>query len=151
MNHSIKQRVYLYQVEYSYSFYVDIPFTNGEFNSMLFRDMNVDDIECDESILVFKRSKEVDSINFKNAIILPFELPEFEKDIEEMIIEEGFGNDYFGNLIIQNYPNLQSIIVKKNLLQNLKSLKICNCEKLKTIVFEEGVFYIVKKVIIEST
>ena len=56
-------------------------------------------------------SKEVDSINFKNAIIqslLPFELPEFERDIEEMIIEEGFGNDYYGNLIIHNYPNLQS-------------------------------------------
>ena len=34
-------------------------------------------------------TKEVDSINFKNAIIqsqLPFELPEFENDIEEMII-----------------------------------------------------------------
>ena len=31
---------------------LDIPFTNGEFNSMLFRDMNVDDIECDESIVV---------------------------------------------------------------------------------------------------
>ena len=61
-------------------------------------------------------TKEVDSINFKNAIIqyqLPFELPEFEKDIEEMIIEEEFGNNYYGNLIIQNYPNLQSIIVKK--------------------------------------
>ena len=49
-------------------------------------------------------SKEVDSINFKNAIIqsqLPFELPEFEKDIEEMIIEEKFGNDYYGDLVIQ--------------------------------------------------
>ena len=75
---------------------------------MLFRDKNVDDIECDESIVVFNITKEVDSINFKNAIILPFELPEFEKDIQEMIIEEGFGNDYYGNLIIQNYPNLQS-------------------------------------------
>ena len=34
-------------------------------------------------------TKEVDSINFKNAIIqsqLPFELPGFEKDIQEMII-----------------------------------------------------------------
>ena len=51
--------------------------------------MNVDDIECDESIIVFSITKEVDSINFKNAIIqsiLPFELPGFEKDIEEMII-----------------------------------------------------------------
>ena len=126
---------------------------------MLFRDKNVDDIECDESILVFNISKEVDSINFKTAIIqlqqLPFELPEFEKDIEEMIIEERFGNDYFGNLIIQNYPNLQSIIVKNDSLSNLNSLKICNCEKLKTIEVEDGnrgggTFKNVKNVIIES-
>ena len=65
---------------------------------MLIRELNVDDIECDESIVVFNITKEVDSINFKNAIIqlkqLPFELPEFEKDIEEIIIEEEFGNDY---------------------------------------------------------
>ena len=94
---------------------------------------------------------EVDSINFKNAIIqsqLPFELPEFEKDIEEMIIEEDFGNDYFGNLIIQNYPNLQSIVVKKKSLQNLNSLKICNCEKLKSIEIGNDAFYEMKNVVI---
>ena len=121
--------------------------------------VNIDDIEGDESIIVFLQSKEVDSINFKNAIIqlqqLPFELPGFEKDIEEMIIEEGFGNYYIGNLVIENYPNLQSIIVKKNSLQNLNSLKICSCEKLRTIEIEDGdwgkgVFYNVKNVIIES-
>ena len=96
---------------------------------------------------------EVDSTNFKNAIIksrLPFELPEFQIDIEEVIIEEDFGNDYFGNLVIQNYPNLQSIIVKKNSLKNLNSLKICNCEKLKTIKTEEDAFINVKNVIFES-
>ena len=126
---------------------------------MLFRDKNVDDIECDESIVVFNITKEVDSINFKNAIIqsqLPFELPEFGKDIEKMIIKSEFGNDYFGNLIIQNYPNLQSIVVKKNSLKNLNSLKICNCEKLKSIEIEDnafwddGAFSNVKNVIIES-
>ena len=107
--------------------------------------------------LVF--TEEVDSINFKNAIIqlqqLPFELPGFEKDIEEMIIEYEFGNDYFGNLIIQNYPNLQSIIVKKKTLQNLNSLKICNCDKLKTIETENGEgndssFVFLQKLVIES-
>ena len=114
--------------------------------------INVDVIECDESIFVFI-TKEVDSINFKNAIIqsqLPFELPEFEKCIEEMIIEEDYGNDYYGNLIIQNYPNLQSIVVKNNSLKNLKSLKICNCEKLKTIETEDDSFNNVMKMIIES-
>ena len=115
--------------------------------------VNVDDIECDESILVLNISKEVDSINFKNAIIqsqLPFELPEFEKDIEEMIIEEEYGNDYYGNLVIQNYPNLQSIVVKDNSLKNLNSLKICNCEKLKSIEIEDFSFWTVKNVFIES-
>ena len=115
--------------------------------------VNVDDIECDECIVVFNITKEVDSINFKNAIIqsqLPFELPEFKKDIEEMIIEEGFGNDYYGNLIIQNYPNLQSIIVKKNSLKNLNSLKICNCENLKSIEIGDYALLNVKNVIIES-
>ena len=72
-----------------------------------------------------------------------------------MIIEEEFGNDYYGNLVIDNYPNLQSIIVKKNSLKNLNSLKICNCEKLKTIEVEDGdfrscAFRNVKNVIIDS-
>ena len=31
---------------------LDVPFINGEFHSMLFRDKNIDDIECDESIVV---------------------------------------------------------------------------------------------------
>ena len=46
-------------------------------------------------------------------------------------------------------------IVKKGSLQNLKSLKICNNDKLKTIEIEDGdrrdgAFYNVKNLIIES-
>ena len=73
-----------------------------------------------------------------------------------MIIEEEFGNDYYGNLVIENYPNLEKIVVKKNSLRNLNSLKICNNEKLKTIEIEDGsweengAFRNVKNVIIES-
>ena len=96
---------------------------------------------------------EIDSINFKNAIIqlkLPFELPEFGKDIEEMIIKERFGNDYYGNLVIENYPNLEKIVVKIESLNYLNSLKICNNEKLKTIKIQDGAFCNVKNVIIES-
>ena len=101
---------------------------------------------------------QIDSINFKNAIIksIFIELPEFEKDSEEMIIEEEFGKDYFGNLVIENYPNLEKIVVKKSSLKNLNSLKICNNDKLKTIEiedgdrWEEGAFSNVKNLIIES-
>ena len=35
-------------------------------------------------------------------------------------------------------------------LQHVNSLKICNCEKLKTIEVEDGAFENVKNVIIES-
>ena len=56
-----------------------------------------------------------------------------------MYIEEGFGNNYyFGNLVIDNYPNLQIIVVKENSLKNLNSLKIRNCDKLMTIVTKDG-------------
>ena len=67
-----------------------------------------------------------------------------------MIIEEWFGNDYYGYLLIENYPNLQSIIVKNDSFRYLKSLKICNCDKLKTIEVEDESFFNVKNVIIES-
>ena len=67
-----------------------------------------------------------------------------------MIIGNNYGNNYYGNLVIKNYPNLQSIIVKKNSLQNLNSLKICNCEKLRTIEIEDVAFSNVKNVMIES-
>ena len=97
-------------------------------------------------------NNEIDSINFKTAIrnYSSIELPEFGKDIKEMIIEEDFGNDYFGNLVIENYPNLEKIVVKKNSLKNLNSLKICNNEQLKTIEIENSAFSNVNNVIIES-
>ena len=43
-------------IKYNYPIDIslDVPFTNGEFNTKgAFMNMNVDDIECDESILVF--------------------------------------------------------------------------------------------------
>ena len=54
------------------------------------------------------------------------------------------------DLVIENYPNLEKIIVKKNSLENLNSLKICDNEKLKTMKIEDGAIYNVKNVIIES-
>lgn len=52
--------------------------------------------------------------------------------------------------MIDNYPNLEEIVVKKNSLMNLKTLKICDCDKLETIVTEDGSYKCVEKVIFES-
>ena len=80
--------------------------------------------------------------------------------IKELVIGEKCFNEWKNDLIIQNYSNLEKISVKKKSLKNLNSLKICNCEKLKTLEIEDGewrdgewntgVFYNVKNVIIES-
>ena len=67
-----------------------------------------------------------------------------------MVIEEDFGNDLDRNLVIVDYPNLEKIVVKKNCLMKLNSLKICNNEKLKIIEIEDDAFFNVKNVIIES-
>ena len=67
-----------------------------------------------------------------------------------MVIEEEFGNDYYGDLIIKNYPNLQSIIVKNNSLKNLNSLKICNCERLKIIKIEDNALLFSSDISIKS-
>ena len=69
---------------------------------------------------------------------------------------EGCFNGVKDDLVIENYPNLEKIVVKKNSLQNLNSLKICNNEKLKTIEIEDGeewragAFGYVKDVVIKS-
>ena len=70
--------------------------------------------------------------------------------IKELEIGENCFNEWKGDFVIENYPNLQSIVVKKNSLKNYNSLKICNCEKLKTIEIEDSAFWGMKNVIIES-
>ena len=67
------------------------------------------------------------------------------------------------DFVIENYPNLLKITVKKYSLIFLKSMRICNNKKLKTIIindgegweengkwYSNGAFCYVKNVIIES-
>ena len=72
------------------------------------------------------------------------------KRIKELEIGENSCNDLEDDLLIENYPNLQSIIVKKNSLQNLNSFKICNCEKLRSFEVEDWAFENIKNVTFDS-
>ena len=72
-----------------------------------------------------------------------------------MKIDEAYFRGENDSLVIENYPNLEKIVVKKKSLKNLNSLKICNNEKLKTIEIEDGegidtAFVFIKKLSIES-
>ena len=66
-------------------------------------------------------------------------------NLQEMIIGYGCLNEWKYDLVIENYPNLEKIVVKKDSLNNLNSLKICNNEQLKTIEIEDGCFGNTKK------
>ena len=58
--------------------------------------------------------------------------------LKNVIINENSCNNLNGDWILSGFDNLEKIIVKKNSLQNLNMLKICNNKQLKTIEIENG-------------
>ena len=58
--------------------------------------------------------------------------------VNELVIEEGCGNELKIDLKICGFENLKKLIVKENSLQNLNSLVISNNEELESIVTEDG-------------
>ena len=75
------------------------------------------------------------------------------------MIIAGF-NKVKDDFVIDNYPHLERIVLRKNTLQRLKTLKISNCKAVKTIEVEDsdrlannshnGACFDVNNVIIES-
>ena len=63
---------------------------------------------------------------------------EEKKNVSELVIEEGCGNELKIDLKICGFDNLKKLIVKKNSLQNLNSLVISNNSELESIETEDG-------------
>ena len=63
---------------------------------------------------------------------------EKKKNVGELVIEEGCGNELKIDLKICGFENLKKLIVKKNSLKNLNSLVISNNSELESIVTEDG-------------
>ena len=77
--------------------------------------------------------------------------------IHELVIDEGCGNDYEGDLLLCGFDYLERIVVKKNSLKNLSFLKISDNCVLKSIEIKDGEysessgsFWNVRKVMMES-
>ena len=66
---------------------------------------------------------------------------EKKKNVSELVIEEGCGNELKIDLKICGFENLKKLIVKKNSLQNLNSLVISNNEELESIETENGQYW----------
>ena len=60
------------------------------------------------------------------------------KMVRELEIAEDACNDMTDDLVISGFTNLRSIVVKKDAMQNLNSLKICDCDVLESIIVEDG-------------
>ena len=80
--------------------------------------------------------------------------------IHELVIDEGCGNDYKGDLLLCGFDYLDRIVVKKNSFMNVNSLKISDNCVLKSIEIEDsegtygsclGSFVNVKTVLITSS
>ena len=63
---------------------------------------------------------------------------EKKKNVGELVIEEGCGNELKIDLKICGFENLKKLIVKKNSLKNLNSLVISNNSELESIETEDG-------------
>ena len=58
--------------------------------------------------------------------------------INEIVIEEGCGNELETNVMICGYKNLKKIVIKKNCMKNLNSLTITHNSILESIEIEDG-------------
>ena len=67
-----------------------------------------------------------------------------------IIIGENCLNEWKDDLMIVDFPRLESVVVKKNSLQSIYSVSIRNNKQLTTIEVEDYSFYNVKNLRIES-
>ena len=95
----------------------------------------------------------IESFIFKSIIFQeqrPFELPDFEKDCERIDIEDGYGNDVFGNVVIENYPRLETLKIASDSLVNINSITINNNDRLKSVDFDDFICLNANTLIMES-
>ena len=83
--------------------------------------------ECDYVYTIVRNETDLNSLQMRISNVLT-----------RMVIEEGVCNDMEGDVVIDGLNCLRSILVKKNSMQNLNSLKICNCELLEKIEVSDG-------------
>ena len=93
--------------------------------------------------------------DLKTIVRRKSDLDNLNKSVTELIIDEGACNGMKEDLMIEGLNCLKSILVKKNSMKNLNSLKICNCKLLEKIKSENGeykigAFFHVKTVDISS-
>ena len=98
-----------------------------------------------EAILVVVETEVEESgkCSISKGVELESLLKDSEKrmNVNELVIEEGCGNELNGDSWICRLNHLKKLIVKKNSLKNLSMLVISNNNELESIVIEDGQNY----------
>ena len=95
--------------------------------------------ECDYVYTIVRNENDFNSLPMRISNVLT-----------GMVIEEGVCNDMRGDVVIDGLNCLRSILVEKNAMKKVNSLKICNCAMLEKIETENGSFENVKSVELSS-
>ena len=82
-----------------------------------------------------------DSSVFERKVTLQVADYGFHNLIQELVIDEGCGNEFKGDLKLCGFGYLEKLVVKKKSLQNAKSLQISDNAVLKSIETEDGRYY----------
>ena len=90
--------------------------------------------------LVYEGDWLYDSNGFETTVVLKNTGDEgmIHSLIHEIVIDEGCGNDYKGDLRLGVFNHLERIVVKKESFQNVNSLVISDNPVLKSIEIEDG-------------
>ena len=94
----------------------------------------------EETVVVKLKPVELMKMSISKGNELMILLTDLEKrmNVNELVIEEGCGNELKIDLKICEFDHLKKLKVKKNSLQNLNSLVISNNDELESIEIDDG-------------
>ena len=105
----------------------------------------------------YRRSIETESSSITSEELREILRNEEQKNtLKELVIGDGCCNDMREDVVIEGFLNLEKIVILKNSLRNITSLKILNNENLKEIeidhakLFLNGCLYNVQSVLFEN-
>lgn len=123
--------IFRYTVSSCFFSSFDVPFENGIFRSnQAFYLLDEDSISCDDSRV--NSISSLVSIRMKEAILNNYYIDKALKETSDTDVVVEKLEKVVGNILIANFPNMETLTIKKETIPNVRSLTVYNNPKLKT-------------------